>query len=249
MIRQLFSWKWVKRICLLGLCLAVLLGLSFRWIFDPILGPIYDRISHQQVVETPEQLDKVLAQFQTIRYKQLRKTNLAQGDGLPSMKHYEQKEYIIISGTQRYKYLIGNQRIYQFLPGLRLWRFRLPRLEHTQYLLIDKAALRQLLMFRHILSKQGLNQNAFVVSSGFRPPTYNKRVGGKPKSRHLHGQAIDILILDINKDGRSNKKDVDLAYSILDQQIVREGGGLGRYKSNKRMLHLDCRGYRARWHY
>ncbi|MEM7371662.1 MAG: D-Ala-D-Ala carboxypeptidase family metallohydrolase [Bacteroidota bacterium] len=249
MMRKFFTWKWVKRILLIGIGLSLLASVYVRWIFDPLLGPIYDRLSRQKAVHTSEQLDQTLEALPTLSYKRLVRTDLARGDGLSSMKHYQDQEFIRISGVNRYRYLVGNQRVHQFLPGMRIWRFRLPRLGHTQYLLIDKRVLRQLLSFRQALEKQGLNPNAFAVSSGFRPPSYNKRVGGKPKSRHLHGQAIDILIQDLNSDGRSNQTDVDLAYKILHEQIVTDKGGLGRYNSNKRLLHLDCRGYRARWHY
>ena len=72
------------------------------------------------------------------------------------------------------------------------------------------------------------------------------------KSKHKSGQAIDIIVLDINGDGNSNSKDVDIVYKILDKKIVKNNGGLGSYKNengffNKQMIHFDCRGNKARW--
>ena len=73
-----------------------------------------------------------------------------------------------------------------------------------------------------------------------------------PKSRHLIGDALDFLVFDINRDGKSNNLDVDIVFDILDEAIIKDKGGIGTYKSensffNKQMIHIDCRGYRARW--
>ncbi len=72
-------------------------------------------------------------------------------------------------------------------------------------------------------------------------------------SRHLKGEAIDILVLDINKDGESNSKDVDIVYGLLDKKIIKNKGGIGTYKKKssfftRQMVHFDCRAYKARWH-
>lgn len=73
-----------------------------------------------------------------------------------------------------------------------------------------------------------------------------------PDSRHKSGQAIDIIVLDINDDGKADANDVDIVYEILDRKIVKEDGGLGTYKNRKgfltrQMVHFDCRGEKARW--
>jgi uncharacterized protein YcbK (DUF882 family) len=77
--------------------------------------------------------------------------------------------------------------------------------------------------------------------------------GASSRSRHLKGDAIDIMVMDVNADGQINGKDVDIVYAILDKQIVKGKGGLGTYKSdfgiwNRQMVHLDCRQKRTRWH-
>ncbi|MGB0932220.1 MAG: hypothetical protein ACPGVB_15660, partial [Chitinophagales bacterium] len=63
----------------------------------------------------------------------------------------------------------------------------------------------------------------------------------------------DILVLDVNKDGESNDKDVDIVVDILNEKIVKNEGGIGTYKKegsffSRQMVHFDCRGYWARWH-
>ncbi len=78
-----------------------------------------------------------------------------------------------------------------------------------------------------------------------------KYAGGAKNSLHLKGKAIDLIILDINKDGKRNSKDVDIVYRILDKKIIGNKGGLGSYKNTKgffgrQMIHFDSRGYKAR---
>lgn len=72
------------------------------------------------------------------------------------------------------------------------------------------------------------------------------------KSKHKLGQAIDIIVLDVNNDGKPDSNDVDIVYQILDKKIIKDKGGLGTYKNesgffNKQMIHFDCRETKARW--
>lgn len=79
-----------------------------------------------------------------------------------------------------------------------------------------------------------------------------KLSGAASKSKHLTGDALDFVVFDINSDGASDAKDVDLVYNILDKEIVTNKGGIGTYKTessfiHKQMIHIDCRGRAARW--
>ena len=105
------------------------------------------------------------------------------------------------------------------------------------------------------LRKKNYKPKIFVIS-GKRWKLDNyllSRFGGAAsKSKHKLGQAIDIIVLDINNDGVSDSKDVDIVHHILDKKIIKDKGGLGTYKNengfiNKQMIHFDCRGYKARW--
>jgi uncharacterized protein YcbK (DUF882 family) len=76
--------------------------------------------------------------------------------------------------------------------------------------------------------------------------------GAAKDSRHLVGDAIDFIVFDVNKDGNSDNKDVDIVFDILDKIIIKDKGGIGTYKGeasfiNRQMIHIDCRGYKARW--
>jgi uncharacterized protein YcbK (DUF882 family) len=105
------------------------------------------------------------------------------------------------------------------------------------------------------LLKQGHDDKLLVISSK-RADWHNQILtlfGASSKSRHLTGDAIDIMVLDVNGDGEIDSKDVDIVYNILNNKIVKNKGGLGTYKSeigiwNRQMVHLDCRQKRTRWH-
>ncbi len=76
----------------------------------------------------------------------------------------------------------------------------------------------------------------FRITSWYRPPDINRRVGGASESRHVVGDAIDYYV-----DGLTG----DQIYRALDPWWP---GGLGRYAGSRSNLsHIDARGYRARW--
>ena len=71
-------------------------------------------------------------------------------------------------------------------------------------------------------------------NSGYRTPSYNKKVDGAPKSQHLYAAAADIRVA-----GMSAAE----VYKICDK-IIGDQGGVGKYSN---FTHLDVRKYRARW--
>lgn len=106
------------------------------------------------------------------------------------------------------------------------------------------------------LIEEGYVANHFVLSTT-RPKWFNDvlvRFGGAAsRSQHLQSTAVDIVVLDVNRDGRANKKDVDIVYRILNRKVIKGKGGIGTYKNessffDRQMVHFDSRGYRARWH-
>ena len=105
------------------------------------------------------------------------------------------------------------------------------------------------------LRSRGFHPRLLVISTKrfkFHNEIQVKFSGAAPKSRHLIGDALDFLVFDVNKDGKSNSEDVDIVYQILDKIIIKDKGGIGTYKNessffNKQMIHIDCIGYKARW--
>ena len=105
------------------------------------------------------------------------------------------------------------------------------------------------------LQQRGFSTKLLVISTK-RAKWHNdiqvKFSGAAKDSRHLIGDAIDFIVFDINDDGESNNKDVDIVFEILDKEIIKDKGGIGTYKNeksfiNRQMIHIDCRGYKARW--
>ena len=74
------------------------------------------------------------------------------------------------------------------------------------------------------------------ITSGYRPPTYNRKVGGVSNSTHIDGLAADIY---------SDYMGVEELYDICDR-VIGDRGGVGYYPTQG-FIHVDLRGYRARW--
>lgn len=75
----------------------------------------------------------------------------------------------------------------------------------------------------------------FLVTSWYRPPEVNRRVGGASRSRHIVGDAIDFYCQGLTGNQ---------VYWALDPWWP---GGLGRYTRYPALVHLDARGRKVRW--
>ncbi|MBK25131.1 MAG: hypothetical protein CME70_14130 [Halobacteriovorax sp.] len=76
------------------------------------------------------------------------------------------------------------------------------------------------------------------VISGYRSPSYNRKIGGARKSQHMVAKAADIKVTGLTPDQVWN--------TVL--QLIKEGkmlqGGVGRYVT---FTHYDVRLRKARW--
>lgn len=73
-----------------------------------------------------------------------------------------------------------------------------------------------------------------MITSWYRDPSTNRRVGGASKSTHLLGHAVDFNVQGLSP--KEVQRRLDGYWS----------GGLGYGKG---FTHLDCRNYKARWNY
>lgn len=73
-----------------------------------------------------------------------------------------------------------------------------------------------------------------TISSAYRTPTYNIKVGGVTYSQHLYGKAADIKV-----QGVTPKKVAEYAETLL-----KNYGGIGIYSS---FTHIDVRDNCSRW--
>jgi len=105
------------------------------------------------------------------------------------------------------------------------------------------------------LKDHGYEPSLLVISTKrftFHNNIQVKYSGAASKSRHLSGDAIDFLVMDVNDDGKRNSKDVDIVTEILEKEIIKDKGGIGTYKNersfiNRQMIHIDCRDKKGRW--
>lgn len=134
-----------------------------------------------------------------------------------------------------------------------------------KYVAIDMNLVDKLELVLGDLRAHGINPEGVRVMSGFRTPQYN-RSGGDPNgratlSRHMYGDAADIYIdnggsghmSDLNHDGRVNIADARVILASVNRverahpSLV---GGCGVYVGNGShgpFVHIDTRGYPARW--
>lgn len=80
--------------------------------------------------------------------------------------------------------------------------------------------------------------SSLVISSGYRTPKYNKRVGGATLSQHLTASASDL----------SQNKETPLELYKRIEKLIKQGkmhnGGLGLYNT---FVHYDIRQKPTRW--
>lgn len=136
-----------------------------------------------------------------------------------------------------------------------------PKYEYVSLRLVDKLEL----VLADLRRTAGVDPAGVRVMSGFRTPQYN-RSGGDPRgradlSRHMYGDAADIYIDsdrdgrmdDLNRDGRADIGDARVilaAVSRVERAYPSLVGGAGVYpatSTHPAFVHIDTRGYAARW--
>lgn len=76
------------------------------------------------------------------------------------------------------------------------------------------------------------------INSWYRPPAINRAVGGAVNSTHLEGHAVDVVPIGVNL--YTAQRNLDGYWG--------DRGGVG-FGAPKGFVHLDLRGWRARWNY
>ena len=134
-----------------------------------------------------------------------------------------------------------------------------------KYLVLQMKNVDKLELVLQDLQARGVDISGVRVMSGFRTPQYNA-TGGNPQgraalSRHMYGDAADIYI-DSNHDGVMDDLDHNGKVNINDAKVIEAAvdrveaahpelvGGAGIYPAGPGhgpFIHIDTRGYRARW--
>ena len=96
----------------------------------------------------------------------------------------------------------------------------------SQLVKVDSQLLNRLQRLRDLVGKP------IIITSGYRTISHNKKVGGSKNSLHLQGKAADIKVNGIDP-GQLSKQAEKVGFN-----------GIGIYKT---FIHVDTRGYKARW--
>ncbi|MEN0046260.1 MAG: D-Ala-D-Ala carboxypeptidase family metallohydrolase [Bacteroidota bacterium] len=208
----------------------------------------YDFTSQQITPNSKESIKAVLNSFENIPFSKLDKAYLSfsKSDDPKYRKLLANTVYRKIYQADLFKKVVGDFRVIDFVVKDQYYQKVLFNKEEYLYWLIDERLLFRILELQQALEKKGFDANAFWIRNGHRHPQKNDQVGGARSSRHLKGEAIDMVIQDINQDGKYTEEDKAIVYELVDQKIIGNRGGVGRYPGS-RTIHIDVRGKRARW--
>jgi hypothetical protein len=100
----------------------------------------------------------------------------------------------------------------------------------------EKVTGNLILVFTHLQTIRNRFGRPITVTSGYRPPSINRAVGGARNSRHMYGDSVDFTVQGIHPHD---------VFKDLDPWWGHRGG----LASSSVFVHADCRGFKARWQY
>ncbi len=150
-------------------------------------------------------------------------------------------------------------------PHFKLGQFLCKQDSHfPKYLALQETLLLKLEALLDAARRRGIDIDTFEVMSGYRTPSYNRKIGNETVySRHSYGDAADIFIDrdrngrmdDLTGDGRVDLADAEVLLALareVEKNIPEPHlvGGLGLYGPKRHrgpFLHVDARGFEAHW--
>lgn len=239
-----------KHIYTIGLLFIIFYAFVLKnWrIRDVILEYKHDMVYGNKEVTTRSRIDKILSGLETITFSELDDSYLdyTQSNTKKYSALLHDLTYFKVKRSDLNKYIVGRYRLKHFICKDKFYKNCVVNRRDEIICILNKKIFYKTLALQKELEKSGYNKNGFRVVNGHRHPKYNERVGGAKLSRHIKGEAVDIAVRDINKDGISNKKDKDIILDLLENKIIKNEGGVGLYPGTQ-SVHYDVRGTRARW--
>lgn len=98
-------------------------------------------------------------------------------------------------------------------------------------ILIDDKLVQLLEFVRNYFGKP------VIITSAYRSPAHNKKVGGSPNSQHVKGTAADIIVQGIDP----------MRVAEVAELFLGNTGGIGYYPISK-FTHVDVRPNTSRWY-
>ena len=124
----------------------------------------------------------------------------------------------------------GNRKL---APDFKVREFRCK--DGSDEILVDEALVLLLQCIREHFGK------AVTITSGYRTPAHNAKVGGSKSSQHLLGRAADIQVAGVSVEDVA-------AYA---ESLLPGWGGVGRYPVKpgraRGWVHVDTRPNKSRW--
>ncbi|MFK7970017.1 MAG: DUF882 domain-containing protein [Bacteroidia bacterium] len=242
----------LKRLILICLSITLLLS-GGLYIFYP-KSRVYperlwfDSFNENPAINSQAEVADILASFPELSQAELPAAyKRAGGFGESKYRNITKGlRYFVIQKKDCYRRIAGNIRIMDLMSRDSMFHKTSYASDQAIYWGIDKRILNKILELRALLKAKGYDPNAFSAVNGHRYPRYNERIGGASKSRHIRGEAVDMYIGDINRDGRYTKADKAIVIDLCENHIIKNKGGVGRYPGT-RTVHMDVRGYKARW--
>lgn len=206
---------------------------------------LYDLTHDNPVVTSRSQVRSVFSEFKQIRYADIPKefrnrTGMNQREIRGRLKKLK---FYAVQKKDLYRRIAGNDRLIKLVSADNRFRTATLFSEQEFYFALDTKVIYLLLDIRKQMQESDLDPDEIHIISGYRTPDHNERVGGKSESRHQLGDAIDLMIGDVNRDQRKDREDKKAVVPVFNR-VVGSKGGFGKYA---RSLHIDTRGYRARW--
>ena len=170
-----------------------------------ILEKTYDLQHRNPPLSEKAKIDSLLGTFEQIKYKQLDKDYLKEtnSDEAKFERLLRRKKYYVIHQEDLFKKVVGNFRVHHFVTKDAYYNTLLWDKKASYYWLIDKKLLYAIRDLQEALEKENYDPEAFWIRYGHRHPKKNKAVGGAGSSRHILGEAADLVIQDIDKNGKT----------------------------------------------
>ncbi len=199
-------------------------------------------------VNSRESIDKVLSELQVLPYSSLEQEYLNQSKSTEAkyVKMCKNLNYYMVTREQLHHVIVGSFRLKDFICTDASYKQCVTNNREHITCALDKRIFYKTLDLIQSLEQKGHDPSAFSVKNGHRHPAYNEQIGGASLSRHIRGEAVDIVVADIDKNGRIEQEDKDIILDILETEVIKDQGGIGRYPGSM-SVHYDVRGTRARW--
>ena len=206
---------------------------------------LYDLRHKNPPVSSRAEVDRILSGFQRIPLAKMPAGQRKQS-GLSDVQEHRPDFFYVLRPRDLHRRIIGNNRLGQLVSRDLRPGFSFFASEQPVYLGIDPDIIYKAIELQELLGKNGYNPYGLTITSGHRTPKHNKSVRGASGSRHQRGDALDLRIGDIDRNGWATNRDKQIVWELLNNRVIGQRGGIGNYPGTQ-ILHVDLRGRGARW--